>query len=73
VVVTSISPEVTDNRTILRQGDIIVRVKTEQQQWQQVVDKKTFNDFAKKLKKGQTVIFQVQRQQRSFIVAFEVV
>jgi serine protease Do len=73
VVVTSISPEVTDNRTILRQGDIIVRVKTEQQQWQQVVDKKAFNDFAKKLKKGQTVIFQVQRQQRSFIVAFEVV
>jgi serine protease Do len=73
VVVTSISPEVTDNRTILRQGDIIVRVKTEQQQWQQVIDKKTFNDFAKKLKKGQTVILQVQRQQRSFIVAFEVI
>jgi serine protease Do len=72
VVVTSISPEVTDSRTMLRQGDVIVQVKTGQQQWQPVSDKQMFYGFAKKLKKGQSVILQVQRQQHSFIVAFNV-
>ncbi len=72
VVVTSISPEVTDSRTMLRQGDVIVQVKTGQQQWQAVSDKQMFYSFAKKLKKSQSVILQVQRQQHSFIVAFDV-
>ncbi|HEX2957231.1 MAG TPA: Do family serine endopeptidase [Chitinispirillaceae bacterium] len=72
VVVISISPEVTDSRTMLRQGDVIVRVKTGQQQWDPISDKQMFYDFAKKLKKGQSVILQVQRQQHSFIVAFDV-
>lgn len=72
VVVASISPDVTDNRAMLREGDVIVRVKTEQLQWQPVPDEKAFNNFAKSLKKGQAVILQVQRQQRSFIVSFEI-
>lgn len=72
VVVSSISPEVTDSRAMLRRGDVIVRVKTEQKQWQSIPDERAYSNFAKGLKKGQAVILQVQRQRRSFIVSFEV-
>jgi serine protease Do len=71
VAVVRVAPEITDNRAMLRQGDVVVRAKSQEKSWKAITNVDEYITFADQLKTRQAVVLQVQRQDRTFIISFE--
>ncbi len=70
VVVTDVSPGVSDARKSLQPGDVITRIKVQGRDW---TDIKSVNDYRKltgRIREGQSVVLQVTRQGSVFFVSF---
>ncbi|MBD3315052.1 MAG: Do family serine endopeptidase [Chitinivibrionales bacterium] len=71
VVVSAIAPNITDARSQLRSGDVIVRAKTEGSSWTNIRSIRDFRRFAQNVKPGESVILFVRRGDGTFLVPFE--
>lgn len=71
VVVREIAPGVSDARSQLRAGDVIVRGKVEDGRWMDIKSERDFRRFAGRVKPGESVILFVRRGDASLFVSFE--
>jgi serine protease Do len=70
VIVTQISPQITDARATLQTGDIITKIKLENKGWTEINSLKKYQNLLNDIKKGQSVVLQVNRRGTTFFVAF---
>ncbi|NLD99738.1 MAG: PDZ domain-containing protein, partial [Fibrobacter sp.] len=55
-VIVKLSPDISDERTLLLQGDLITRAKTQNHAWVDINSAKSFNDFAHSIKDSEAVV-----------------
>ncbi len=72
VVVREISPAVTDARAKLRPGDVITRATAEGMGWSAIESERDFEQFARELEPGMSVLLQVRRRDTTFFLSFDV-
>ncbi|MFW5812881.1 MAG: DegQ family serine endoprotease [Fibrobacterota bacterium] len=72
VVVTGIDRKYQDARISLREGDVITDIKVSGSAMASVRDVKEFEKVTRKIKKGDSVLFSVNRSGRSFFAAFKI-
>jgi serine protease Do len=71
VAVASVSPSVTDDRTLLKADDIIVRMKIEGGDLRDILTVNQFKADAARAKKGRPVLLLVARGGESFFISFK--
>jgi serine protease Do len=71
VVVTSIDPSLTDARTRLLPGDLIIQIKVQDKKPRQILNVQDFVAISEALSTGQSVLLLVRRTDTSFYVPFE--
>jgi serine protease Do len=71
VVVTRVDPSLTDARTRLIPGDLIMQIKVQDRKPRQIRNIQDFMSISETLRTGQSVLFLVRRTDTSFYVPFE--
>lgn len=72
VVVTGVDRKYQDARMSLREGDVITGIKVSGSAAVSVSEVKEFEKVTRKIKKGDSVLFSVNRAGRSFFAAFKI-
>ncbi len=71
VVVTRVDPSLTDARTRLLPGDLIIQIKVQDKKPRQISNVQDFVSISETLSSGQSVLLLVRRTDTSFYVPFE--
>ena len=71
VVVTRVDPSLTDARTRLLPGDLIIQIKIQDKRPRQIYNVQDFISISETLRSGQSVLLLVRRTDTSFYVPFE--
>lgn len=71
VVVLDVDAEFRDARGAIKEGDVIMRVKTSRTDFVNISNVKDFENATKDVEKGDSVMFQIQRNGSSFFAAFK--
>lgn len=71
VVVTRVDPSLTDARTRLLPGDLIIQIKVQDKKPRQILNVQDFMSISETLSSGQSVLLLVRRTDTSFYVPFE--
>ncbi len=72
VIVTRIAPDVSDERTLLSPGDLIIQAKATGGKWVNIGSPSDFQKYDRSIKNAQAVVLQIFRGGQRLFISFEV-